>query len=98
MTNSSSKGAERIAKVMLSSSSLLSNSSDLNQIRSIPDSKESCGKVAISLSIGCPRKHFRPNRFGNHCRKVYVGKFFMNYLTDKVCTTSPRRHFRANRS
>ncbi|GBM43618.1 hypothetical protein AVEN_210558-1 [Araneus ventricosus] len=24
----------------------------------IPDSKEGCGKVAISLSIGCPRKQF----------------------------------------
>ncbi|GBM03121.1 hypothetical protein AVEN_121338-1, partial [Araneus ventricosus] len=48
-----------------------------------PDSKEGCGKVAISLSIGCPRKHFRENRLGNHCRKVYIGKLFMNYLTDK---------------
>ncbi|GBL57531.1 hypothetical protein AVEN_182823-1 [Araneus ventricosus] len=49
-----------------------------------PDRKEGYGKVAISLSIGCPQKHFRANRFGNHCRKVYVGKIFMNYLTDKV--------------
>ncbi|GBN42368.1 hypothetical protein AVEN_269456-1 [Araneus ventricosus] len=49
-----------------------------------PDSKEDCGKVAISLSIGCLRKHFLSNRFGNHCRKVYVGKLFMNYLTDKT--------------
>ncbi|GBO06144.1 hypothetical protein AVEN_202495-1 [Araneus ventricosus] len=49
----------------------------------IPDSKEDCGKVAISLSICCPRKHFRANRFGNHCRKIYIGKLFMNYLTDK---------------
>ncbi|GBM36182.1 hypothetical protein AVEN_22894-1, partial [Araneus ventricosus] len=49
----------------------------------IPDSKEGCGKVAISLSIGCPRKPFRENRFGNHCRKVYIEKLFMNYLTDK---------------
>ncbi|GBL79140.1 hypothetical protein AVEN_258041-1 [Araneus ventricosus] len=38
------------------------------------DGKEGCGKVAISLSIGCSRKHFRGNRFGNHCRKVYIGK------------------------
>ncbi|GBM25342.1 hypothetical protein AVEN_223327-1 [Araneus ventricosus] len=50
----------------------------------IPDSKGGCGKVSISLSIGSPRKHFRANRFGNHCRKVYIGKLFMNYLTDKV--------------
>ncbi|GBN88953.1 hypothetical protein AVEN_139303-1 [Araneus ventricosus] len=62
-----------------------------------PDSKEGCGKVAISFSIGCPRKHFRANRFRNHCRKVYVGKLFMNYLTDKVCATSPRKHLLANR-
>ncbi|GBO39797.1 hypothetical protein AVEN_215386-1 [Araneus ventricosus] len=29
-------------------------------------------------------KAFRKNRLGNHCRKVYKGKLFMNYLTDKV--------------
>ncbi|GBO13419.1 hypothetical protein AVEN_181945-1 [Araneus ventricosus] len=46
-----------------------------------PDSKEGSGKVSISLSISCPRKHFRANRFGNHCPKVYVGKFFMNHLS-----------------
>ncbi|GBM06152.1 hypothetical protein AVEN_265208-1 [Araneus ventricosus] len=33
-------------------------------------SKEGCGKVAISLSIGCLRKHFHANRFENHCRKM----------------------------
>ncbi|GBO32363.1 hypothetical protein AVEN_125989-1 [Araneus ventricosus] len=47
------------------------------------DSKEGLGNVAISLSIGCPQKHFRTNRFGNYCRKVYIGKLFVNYLTEK---------------
>ncbi|GBM98777.1 hypothetical protein AVEN_220118-1 [Araneus ventricosus] len=51
---------------------------------SVPDSKEGCGKVAISLSIGCPRKHFRANRFGNHSCKIGVGKHFMNYLSHLV--------------
>ncbi|GBN12487.1 hypothetical protein AVEN_135993-1 [Araneus ventricosus] len=46
----------------------------------IPDSK-GCGKVAILLSIGCPRKHFRANRFGNHSRKI---KLFINYLSYRV--------------
>ncbi|GBM04833.1 hypothetical protein AVEN_252790-1 [Araneus ventricosus] len=62
-----------------------------------PDSEEGCGKVAISFFMGCPRKHFRANRFRDHCRKVYIGKLLMNYLADKVCTTSSRKHFRANR-
>ncbi|GBM84237.1 hypothetical protein AVEN_87509-1 [Araneus ventricosus] len=41
-----------------------------------PNSKEGCGKVAISLSIGCPRNHFRTNRFGNHSSKIDVRKLF----------------------
>ncbi|GBM51109.1 hypothetical protein AVEN_275300-1 [Araneus ventricosus] len=56
-----------------------------------PDSKEGCGKVAVSLSIGYPRKHFRANRFGNHCHKVYIGNLFMNYLTDKGTMESARK-------
>ncbi|GBN89370.1 hypothetical protein AVEN_139947-1 [Araneus ventricosus] len=55
-----------------------------NLVRSFPDSKEGCGKVAISLSMGCPRKHFRANRFGNHSRKIDVEELFINHLSHRV--------------
>ncbi|GBN59906.1 hypothetical protein AVEN_130147-1 [Araneus ventricosus] len=49
-----------------------------------PSSKEGCRKVVISLSVGCPTKHFRSNRFGNHSRKIAVGTLFMNHLYHRV--------------
>ncbi|GBM67185.1 hypothetical protein AVEN_119946-1, partial [Araneus ventricosus] len=59
-----------------------------------PGTKEGCGKVAISLSIGRLRKDFRSNRFGNHCHKAYVGKLFMSYVIafpDKPFPQNSRR-------
>ncbi|GBM92389.1 hypothetical protein AVEN_213228-1 [Araneus ventricosus] len=41
-------------------------------------------KVAISLSISCPRKYFRANRFGNHSRKIDVDNLLMNHLSHRV--------------
>ncbi|GBN30402.1 hypothetical protein AVEN_211128-1 [Araneus ventricosus] len=63
------------------------------RLRDVDESTQIAKKVAISLSIGCPRKHIRENRLENHCRKVCIGKLFMNYLTDKIspmAVTTPR--------
>ncbi|GBN12154.1 hypothetical protein AVEN_241053-1 [Araneus ventricosus] len=48
-------------------------------------SKEDSGKIAISLSTGYPRKHFRANRFGNNSRKIDVGKLFFYELPVPSC-------------
>ncbi|GBN04359.1 hypothetical protein AVEN_214729-1 [Araneus ventricosus] len=62
----------------------------------IEDSKEGCGKVAISLFM-LSAKAFPCITFRKPLPQGLHRKAFMNYLIGKVLTTSPLKHFRANR-